>query len=144
MKSDFICRCFWIWLNTWIILFLIYKEVYGCWGQEYLLIKWLFNLTLCILVQAPFWHLICINFLHWCRLCTFFGTSLDKFTSKHHFFHPLIFGRDYDISDSVLTLCILVQAPFWHLICINFLQWCRVCTFFGTTLDKFTSNFVLI
>ena len=26
-------------------------------------------------------------------------------------------------------LCILVPAPFWNLICINFLQWCRLCTF---------------
>ena len=34
-------------------------------------------------------------------------------------------------------LRILVPTPFWHVICINFLQWCRLLTFFDAILAKF-------
>ena len=32
--------------------------------------------------------------------------------------------------------CILVPTSFWHLICIKFLQWCRLCTVFGAIWDN--------
>ena len=51
-------------------------------------------------------------------------------------------------------LCILVPAPFWHHICINFLQWFRfkviqyllvqIMHFYGTIWDKFAPTLVLI
>ena len=37
-------------------------------------------------------------------------------------------------------LCILVPLPLWHLICINFLQWCRLCPFLGQIYFKFGAN----
>ena len=48
---------------------------------------------LCILMPAPLWYLICINFLHWCRI--FFGDIWDKFAmylvqdqaERHCFFY---------------------------------------------------------
>ena len=39
-------------------------------------------------------------------------------------------------------LCILVPAPLWHRICINFLQCCRLCSF-CCYLDRFDLNLVL-
>ena len=44
-------------------------------------LDWCYNLTkhLCILVPAPYLHLICINFLEWCKTCIKFGSILDKF-----------------------------------------------------------------
>ena len=41
-------------------------------------------------------------------------------------------------------LSILVLEPFWHLICINFLQKCRLSIKFGAFLYKFVFSFVLI
>ena len=41
-------------------------------------------------------------------------------------------------------LCIIVSEPFWHHICINFLQWCRLCIELSTIWDKFAVNLVLI
>ena len=38
----------------------------------------------------------------------------------------LFFNRNIEkYSTQLNNLCILVAAPFWHLICINFLKWCR-------------------
>ena len=53
---------------------------------------------LCILVLAPFWHFICINFPLWCRFCSFrcyleqiyiefcynSASKLKRFMPKHH------------------------------------------------------------
>ena len=33
-------------------------------------------------------------------------------------------------------LCSLVPAPIWHLICINFLQLCKICIKFGSNLES--------
>ena len=39
---------------------------------------------------------------------------------------------------------ILVPEPFWHLICINFLQLCILCIEFGAMLDKIAVSLMLI
>ena len=50
--------------------------------QNKLLISWKGNPTkhLCTLVLAPFWQLICINFLQWCRSYTFLVPFVTNFT----------------------------------------------------------------
>ena len=41
-------------------------------------------------------------------------------------------------------LCISVPEPYWHLICNNFMQRCRLCIKFSAILDKILINLVLI
>ena len=52
----------------------------------------------------------------------------------------------HHIPNYATNLCILVAAPIWHLLCTNFLQWCRKCFLLGlfeTNLHYIWCKFII-
>ena len=56
------------------------------------------------------------------------------------------FVKSWEETYPTKHLCIFVPAPFWHLICINFVRWCRLYSFWcyqAQICNKFSANLAL-